>query len=775
MRTLDRYLIRETIPPFFLALGVLTFVLAINPMLEYAQGLLSKGVPVGTVAFLLATLLPQALGLTIPMAFLTGLLMALGRLSGDRESVALAACGVSPVRLLRPVLALGLIVGGLDMYVLMKAKPDANQAFRATTFRLLSEQGEADIKPRIFFERFPGMVLYVGDTGAEGGWTDVLLADTSQPGRPAVTLAESGRLVVDHEQRLVRLVLRHATQYAPGKSDSRVYVTSQQDPLSIRITPEAVFGSGDISRGLAEMGFSDLRREIAAKEAKGISAHNEIMHLQQMFSFPVACLVFALLGLALGLNTRKEGRLAGLTLGLAVILVYYALFGLAEAWTKGEAWHNAPHFPAAWARWVPNVALGLLGLLAVWWRTRPPGTGLALPRLARRTRTGRASVRRSTAAPTLVLRLPAGNLPGPRLLDRYVSGRYLRMAGLAFVSLLALYYIGTFLDLADKLFKGQATPGLLAQYLWYSTPQFTAFVIPIATLVAVLGTIGALTRTGELTVMRACGVSLYRAALPLVLIAVLWSGLLFVLGERVLGESNRQAHTLEDIIRGRAPRTVNVANRNWLVGADGRVYYYAVLESSGVLNSTNATLHGLSVFDVGARPYRLLAHTYATRARYEGGQWIAENGWTQSFRGNDMTRRDFSQTTVALAPIEDFQRAQVDASQMNFWELRDYVRRLGDSGFNVAEQRVNLHRKVAFPLVTVVMTLLAIPFGATTGRKGALYGIGLAVVLAGSYFLLMTFFVAVGSASVLPAPLAAWGANLLFAAGALYMMLSVRT
>ena len=105
MKTLDRYVIREILPPFFLALGVFTFALAIQPMLLYAQNLLAKNVPLHTVGFLLLTLLPQSLGVTIPMALLAGLLMALGRLSGDREAVALLACGVNPLRLLRPILS----------------------------------------------------------------------------------------------------------------------------------------------------------------------------------------------------------------------------------------------------------------------------------------------------------------------------------------------------------------------------------------------------------------------------------------------------------------------------------------------------------------------------------------------------------------------------------------------------------------------------------------------------------------------------------------------
>jgi lipopolysaccharide export LptBFGC system permease protein LptF len=193
------------------------------------------------------------------------------------------------------------------------------------------------------------------------------------------------------------------------------------------------------------------------------------------------------------------------------------------------------------------------------------------------------------------------------------------------------------------------------------------------------------------------------------------------------------------------------------------------------MNANPPTIYGLSVFESADRPYRLTRHTHATQAAYVGGRWRARNGWAQEFSGDEMPRQDFEEVALALAPVEDFRRAQIDASQMTFGELREYVRRLGASGFNVADQRVNLHRKVAFPFVTLVMTLLAVPFGVTTGKKGALYGIGLAVVLAAGYFLLLTFFVAVGAAGVLPAWLAAWAANLFFAAGALYLMLTVRT
>ena len=102
MKTLDRYVIREILPPFLLALLVFTFILIIPFIIELAEQMIAKGVPWPTLLRLMVTLLPQAMALTIPMALLIGILVAFGRLSADREVVVMMACGISPYRLLRP-------------------------------------------------------------------------------------------------------------------------------------------------------------------------------------------------------------------------------------------------------------------------------------------------------------------------------------------------------------------------------------------------------------------------------------------------------------------------------------------------------------------------------------------------------------------------------------------------------------------------------------------------------------------------------------------------
>ena len=770
VRLIDRYLIRECIPAFLVALGVFTFLLALQPMLDNARDLLAKGADLGTISWMLVLLLPQALGVTIPMALLTAILMGLGRLSADRESMALLASGVSPLRLLRPVLVVAAVAAVATFYVLTELLPDANQAWRQRAFELLAQRSAAEVRPGLFYEGFPNKVLFIRDHLPGGSWSGVMLADTSQPGRLVITLAPEGRLELDRARQEVAVVLAgESIRYMPGDQPG-IYDTARATDLRFAIPADSVFpDASTLARGTREMRLHELRAAEAARRAAGESPHNEIMWRHQMFAFPVACLVLAVIGVALGLHTRREGRLGGFMLGVAVIFVYHALNTLAEGRTK------AGTFPAEWARWVPNLVLAAVGVAAMWWRMR--GTGgslsLSLPAGWRRPRQAQP-VDRQPAAPAvaLVLRIPDVRLPRPRLLDLYVIRRYLAVAALSSGALLGLYYIGAFVDRPEKLFKGQADGGMLAAFLLYSTPQFVAYLAPMAVLVAVLATLGGLIRSGELVVMRACGVSLYRAALPLLLMGVIWTGALFVLDDRVLAHANVKAERLDTHIRsGVAPGLVPVSATHWLADGHGRIYHYIAYDGH------RQRLHGLSIFEVGAESFELTSHTWTQVAQYDGRVWTTGPGWTRHFPAPDRsTREDFAQRVMALPPPGNFGGTESQQEElMTFGELRQHINRLAGSGINLAESRVQLQERLAFPVVALVMTLLGIPFAMTIGRRGALYGVGLAIILASAYWLLNTVFLAVGQAGLLPPALAAWAANLLLLAAAAYLTLSVRT
>jgi LPS export ABC transporter permease LptG len=792
LRTIDRYVIREVIPPFLLSLVIFTFLLEIPPVMKDLEMLVAKGVSWQVAGRIMLTLIPQALGLTIPMALLTGLLIGLGRLSADREAVALLACGVSPYRLLRPVLLMATCAAAATMYVMIKAIPDANQTFRQITFEVIAKRVENDIHPRVFFEDFPGWVLYARDEPADGvGWKEVLVANTSKPDATELYLAGRGRLILNREERRVDLVLSNGIRYSAGKPGETITYVFPGD-LTVALNPEMVFRKAELPRGLTEKTIAELRADMTTKLSghPAYSPHPEIIQIEQKFSVPFACFVFTLIGLALGLSVARDGKMGGFVIGIAVIFAYYAIMYLAEAQTQGHyrAIETAKELPTAsfalahLARWWPNILLGVFGIAAVIWRDRFAGRQLprAIPLMVPRLSSWSASRHANGPAPAaagqpasrtrvvVVVRIPRLRMRGPGLLDQYVSRIYLRVVGLGFLALLGLFYISTFIDASDKLFKGTTSGSTVMQLLAYRTPQFVYFVIPIAALLSVLVTFGLLSRTSELTVMKACGVSLYRIALPVVLLSLLFSAALFALDQEILARANRRANALDDQIRGRPPKTFNPLNRRWVIARDGSIYHY------GYFDAQRDTLTALSVYRLTPGAWRLASETYASTAEYHGG-WTAIRGWTQDFTQGTARWHAFVRQQLPLETPAYFKTEDTEMELMTVAQLRRAVKELSAAGANVVAQRVDLHRKLAFPFVTLVMTLLAVPFGVTTGRRGALYGIGLGIMLALSYWFIMSVFVAIGKAGLLPPALAAWTPNIIVSACAIYLLLKAKT
>jgi LPS export ABC transporter permease LptG len=365
------------------------------------------------------------------------------------------------------------------------------------------------------------------------------------------------------------------------------------------------------------------------------------------------------------------------------------------------------------------------------------------------------------------------------VLDLYIGKMYLRVFALTFAALVGIFQISTFIDLSDKLFKGTTTAGMLATYMWYQTPQYIYWCIPLSVLIGGLVTVGILTRTSELIVMRACGISLYRAAAPLLTFAVLAGGVLFLFEENVLAYSNRRAEELRHVIRGGVPRALDVFDRRWILGRQGEIYHYLFFDPK------RTELGGFSVFRFAPRAGRLQSRAFYRTVTFGGKAtgfeqtvvWQARDGWVREFDRQIAQRayRPVDHEELSVEPPQYFMTEQTPAERMTYAQLKRYIVELRASGINVTEHEVELHRKVSFPWVTLIMTLLALPFAVTTGRRGAMYGIGLGIVLALVYWIAMSVFGAVGASGVIHPLLAAWAPNILFAAAALYLLLTVRT
>lgn len=773
LRITDRYIIREVVAPFALSLLVLTFLLMLPPIMQVAEELIAKGVDSSTIIRMMVTLLPQGLGITIPMALLVAVLMGLGRLSGDRETVAMQACGISVMRILSPLLLLALICAGATCYILVVSLPDANQAFRELSFRTIANRAEGEVKPRVFNDDFPNVMLYVQEVSSTGeGWSEVFLADTSSANKPNIYIAESGRIVLDRDNRKVDVVLRNGTGHSSHLETPHEYEIHAFDELVIALDAETAFPRAGPQRGLAELTITELDVQANDMASMGLSPHAPIMHIHRKFSIPVACLVFVLLGVGLGVTSRKDGRLASFALGIGVIFSYYVVMYTSEAMAKGQL--VSPHL----AMWIPNIVFGLAGFLLIFWRSRSVERRFSVPFLSRNepnnigNNNAQCEGQTATHSSAPVINVSSKARSGLNLLDWYVTKLYLHWVMLAFVGLLGIFYISTFIDLSDKLFKGQTSGAMLLEYFWYATPQFMYYVLPIAALVSALVTVGLLTKTSELTVMKACGISLYRMALPIFVLSLVWSACLFLMSESFLAQSNRRAEELNHRIRTGLWQTNDVLNRKWLATDEGQIYHYLHYDPD------QFELTNLSVYEMSGRPWSLARRTYAAHAEYR-----------DTWQGRDVWIRDFQQDTASVAPYETrstaslpvvappdyFESETPDAEMMSFRELESYIAELQQRGYDVVNLVVELHRKASFPFVSFILTLIAVPFAVTTGPRGALYGVGVGVALAFTYWIILSIFGAFGAAGILAPPLAAWAPNFLFGAAAGYFLFTVRT
>ena len=481
MRTLDRYVLRETLAPFALALLVLTFILIIPFIIAQAETMIAKGVPWLTVAHVMVTLLPQALGLTIPMALLVGAAgrarPALGRPRGGGhaglrpEPAAAAAPGAGPRRRRLGGHLVGDAVGD------PRRQPDLPRDHHPAGRRPRRGRGQAAGLlrglPRLRRLRARGAGRRRLDRRA--GRRHRARRSTRCCSSPSTagcwSIARSAPS-------------RWCSPTAPATAPRRAIPTATRWCASARCRVARPRERVPARRAGPRRARDDDRRAAGRADTlvkAGHSPHNPLMEIQKKFSIPAACLVFALIGVALGATHRRDGKLVSFMLGIAVIFVYWGVMLVGQSLAKGQ-------YIGPWlATWLPNLLLGAAGD-----RRRcgaRPARGPP-PAVAARCRPCPASPRAAAAASPArrcVSRVPDLTWLRPTLLDLYVGLLYLRMLGLGLVGMAGLFYISTFIDLSDHLFKGTATTGMLFAYFWWSTPQFVYYIIAIAVLLAARG------------------------------------------------------------------------------------------------------------------------------------------------------------------------------------------------------------------------------------------------------------------------------------------------
>jgi LPS export ABC transporter permease LptG len=291
-------------------------------------------------------------------------------------------------------------------------------------------------------------------------------------------------------------------------------------------------------------------------------------------------------------------------------------------------------------------------------------------------------------------------------------------------------------------------------------------------LLAVLITLGLMQRSNEITAIKATGMSIYRIVVPILVIAILMAVGLFFFDQFYLPYTNQRQDALRSQIKGKPAQTYLNPDRRWIFGQHSNIYYYPFFDSE------HDQFGNLNIFEFDPQTFQLTRRIHADRAHWDSGlkRWVCTQGWERTLRGAAIdSYRTFDVTTFPSVsePPAYFKKEVKQSSEMNYEELRRYIRDLQQSGFEVVRLQVQLAKKIAFPFITLIMAILAVPFALSVGKRGTVAGIAAAVGVAAAYIVVSSLFEAMGNISQLPPLLAAWSPDLIFGFLGGYLLLKV--
>ncbi len=771
MRIFTRYIWHEVLSHALLGGALFTFILFMKYLGQLLEMAARNSASLGSVAKIFLFMLPNILSFTIPMAVLVGVLLGLSRLAADSEITAMRAVGIGVWFFVRVVSAIAIVGWGISLADSLYVAPRATAALLNIESSLKDQQASFQVEPRVFYEDFKNYVLYVQDIRAGTGasrWQRIFLADLSDPVAPKITTAEEA-VVADSGAHTILMRLRNGTEHdmvstngAPQYQVS-TFVESEL-PLTIGTQEDAHIGHNDTP--ILAMG-----NRVLYERTKGPGGKPYLIELNKRFAYPSACLVLMLIGIPLGLSSRRGGKSAGFVVTIALVFIYYFLSMTGTSLAREG---KVPVFAGVWAA---NILFAFFGLLLLRQMAVGGSVGTQLAAMVSKFKSTQLlspRLERSTGERTAHER---GRFP--LILDDYVLREFLTTFCLVLVSFVLLMLVFTFFELLGDIIRNRTPLVTVGEYLINLTPSMLYNITPLGVLVAVLVTFGVLTRTNEFTAMKATGISLYRVMVPILVISALIAVALFLFDESYLPGANRRQEALRSVIKNRPAQTFLRPDQKWIFGRQepgkpGRIFYYQFFDPD------QDRFANLTVFEFNPENFSLSRRIFATSVHWEPQlqQWVFEHGWERRFDGEAVS--SYSQFSVEGYPEigegpQYFKKEDLQSKEMTFGELERYIRDLRQSGFDTKKLSVQLNLKLAYPLVTLVMAVLAIPFALSMGKRGSLTGIATAIGVAIAYWFVELTFQALGDVNFLPTLLAAWSPDLLFGLAGAYLLLRTPT
>jgi LPS export ABC transporter permease LptF/LPS export ABC transporter permease LptG len=822
MRIFTRYILREVASYAVLGGVLFTFVLFMRDLAKILDLLVRDSASFTDALRIFADMLPNTLNFTIPMAVLVGVLLGLSRLAADSEVTAMRACGIGALTFVRIVSILSITALAVGLINALYFAPRGAADLLNLEMQLRSSQASVAVEPRVFYEDFKNYVLYVQDVrpSANAAWHHVFLADLTQPANPNVTTADQAIVSSPDsgETQTLHLHLLNGGQHQISLTDPNGYQISTFDsidqPLQLESQDETHVSRSNTH--IQALSFHELWLR-----AHGVAASNQALtpydtraariEINTRFSYPFACLVLMLIGVPLGLSSKRGGKSTGFVLTLLLVFTYYLFSDIGVALARSG---KLSPFLGVWAANLIFAAFGIAllqqlaggGVLLNFFTTVGASLGKHLGGLAparivafvsRFTAPAGSAAAANAAsslpaadaqhghphylAPTLTQRMRGlFKTSFPLLLDEYVMRAYAANFLLSLGTFALLYVVFTFFELMGDIIRNQTPFIIVGEYLINLIPFIINAVTPLCSLLAVLITFGALNRSSELTAMKATGISLYRVVAPILVLAAILAAALFAFDESYLPEANRRQEQLRAQIKDKPAQTFLLPGRQFISGQSGptgspaRIFYYQAFDAD------RDVFADLTVFEFDPQTFTLERRIYAKTVRWDPtvALWIFDNGWQRSFSGETIS----SYKTFPLATFPEireqpgyFKKEDKPSDEMSYGELDKYIADLRQSGFDTIKLQVQLANKLSVPTITLVMAVIAVPFAVSMGKRGGLAGIATAIGVAISYWVVAGIFSSMGNINTLPPMLAAWSPDLLFAMTGSYLLLRTPT
>ncbi|BCA53624.1 putative Permease, YjgP/YjgQ family [Nitrospira sp. KM1] len=351
-KLLDRYIFTELLSPFLVSLGVLCFVMLTRELLRLVELLVSKGVGIFAVLKVFANLLPSFLVLTLPIAGIIASITAFGRLSFDKELVAMRAAGLSLLRLSQPVFLFAALVFTLTLWLAQWGQPWSSTNLKKVALNLLRDQLVLALERGTFNEPIPKMMIFVSDLGDDPRSTGIFVSDERNADDPRIIVARQYEVLVEPSTNQIALRLLDGVIHSkPDELDEYQQVGFSNYDLKLSLSQSGYTSTEE------RPSYESIMRQLADSQGKDPAALRRLMEYYKDLAFPTASLVFCILGVPVGIVSKRSGRIGGFAVGVLVVILYYVLNVACEFLVTTAV---IPPFAGAW---LPNIIFAVITVL----------------------------------------------------------------------------------------------------------------------------------------------------------------------------------------------------------------------------------------------------------------------------------------------------------------------------------------------------------------------------------------------------------------------------